>query len=302
MEEQKRRSKKLAQPIKPQIWLTMIWHMGLKMPWCWKTGPSTSSERDHFLELLNSCVFPKKTLFCADAGFIGYEFWKAIIDAGHHFLVRVGGNVHLLCKLGRVRVENDIVFFWPHKVRQSKQPPLMLRLLEFQGTRGPVFLLTSVLEPKRLSLSQARELYKQRWGIELQFRTLKQTFGRTKLRSRTPDRALVELEWSLFGLWIIQLFAVKEQIEIASPPERSSAALAIAVFRDLLRDRHRVVASPKMLTLRLREAVKDDYERTSSKRARYQPHYKDAPTATQPKIKLANKEQRRAYQTLTSAV
>lgn len=298
----KRRSKKLGQPVKPQIWLTMIWHMGLKMPWCWKTGPSTSSERDHFLELLKICAFPQNTLFCADAGFIGYEFWKSIIDAGHNFLIRVGGNVHLLRKLGKVRVEDDIVFFWPHKLRQSKQPPLMLRLLEFQGVRGPVFLLTSVLEPKRLSLSKAREMYKQRWGIELQFRTLKQTFGRTKLRSRTSERALVELEWSLFGLWIIQLFAVKEQLEIASPPERSSAALAIAVFRDLLRDRHRVVASPKMLTLQLREAVKDDYERTSSKRARYQPHYKDAPSATQPKIKLATKAQRQAYQALATAV
>lgn len=91
------------------------------------------------------------------------------------------------------------------------------------------------------------------------------------------------------------------QLEIASPPERSSAALAIAVFRDLLRDRHRVVTSPKMLTLQLREAVKDDYERNTSKRARYQPHYKDAPTATQLKIKLANKEQRRAYLALATA-
>ena len=95
---------------------------------------------------------------------------------------------------------------------------------------------------------------------------------------------------------------MKEQLEIASPPERSSAALAIAVFRDLLRDRHRVVASPKMLTLQLREAVKDEYQRTTSKRARYQPHYKDAPTATEPKIKLATKEERLAYQALASAV
>lgn len=30
-----RRSKKLT-PIKPQIWLTLIWHMGMKLPWCWK--------------------------------------------------------------------------------------------------------------------------------------------------------------------------------------------------------------------------------------------------------------------------
>jgi hypothetical protein len=122
------------------------------------------------------------------------------------------------------------------------------------------------------------------------------------LRSRTADRALAELDWSLFGLWIIQLFAVKEQIKIASPPERSSAALAIQVFRDLLRDRHRIVAGPESLRLRLRDALKDDYDRTRSKRARYQPNYKDAPTATQPKIRTATKQQRQAYQALTAAV
>src|SRR5262249_19247331 len=42
----KRRQKELT-PIHPQIWLTLMWHMGLKMPWSWQYGPSHSSERDH---------------------------------------------------------------------------------------------------------------------------------------------------------------------------------------------------------------------------------------------------------------
>ena len=234
----KRRSKKLGQPTKPQIWLTMIWHIGLKMPWSWRTGPSTSSERGHFLEMLQQQKFPKDTLFIADAGFIGYDLWRMILDEGHNFLVRVGGNVHLLRKLGRVQVAHDIVYFWPQKMQRQKQPPLTARLLSFQGTRGPVHLLTSVVDPKRLSMTQARELYKRRWGVELQFRTFKQTYGRGKLRSRTADRALVELDWSLLGLWMIQLFAAKEQIAIASPPEQSSAAVAISIIRELMRDRH----------------------------------------------------------------
>lgn len=297
----KRRSKKLPAPVKPQIWLTMIWHVGLKMPWCWRTGPSTSSERGHFLELLKSCLFPKNTLFCADAGFVGYELWKAIVDAEQNFLIRVGGNILLLRKLGRVRVDRDIVFFWPKAASRQKQPPLTLRLLEFQGARGSVYLLTTVLDPRRLSLKTARDLYRQRWGIELQFRALKQTFGRAKLRSRTADRALVELEWSLFGLWIIQLFAVKEQIEIESPPSRSSAALAIAVFRDLLRDRHRIIAGPQILRLRLRVAIQDDYQRTTPKRSRYKSQLKDQPTTTIPIIRIATKQQRQAYLAIHAA-
>jgi IS4 transposase len=99
--------------------------------------------------------------------------------------------------------------------------------MTLQGPRGKIHLVTSVLDRKRLSDKQAAALYRMRWGIELHFRNLKQTFGRGKLRSRNGDNAVAELEWSIFALWIIQLYAVKEQLEIDSPPERCSVAHAI---------------------------------------------------------------------------
>lgn len=295
-----KRTRKLGEPIRPQIWLTLLWHVGLKMPWCWRTGPSNANERAHLGELLESEIFPEKTLFCCDAGFTGYKFWKQILERGHDFLVRVGANVRLLRKLGHARVRRDLVYVWPSRAVRCKQPPLILRLLEFQGPRGPVFLLTSVLEGKRLSPKLARDLYRRRWGVELQFRAFKQTFGRSKLRSRTADRAVTELEWSLFGLWLIQLFAVKEQLPIESPPERSSVALAIGVFRELLRAQERVVTGPRFLGKSLRAAVADNYPRLRPKRARYRLPYVDPPTARGPKVLDATPVQQRRYRTLTT--
>ena len=99
----KRRGKKLARPVHPQIWLTLLWHMGLKMPWSWKCGPSYSSERHHFAALLETQEFPEKTPFCGDAGFVGYDLWRAMADRGHHFLIRVGSNVRLPRRLGAVK-------------------------------------------------------------------------------------------------------------------------------------------------------------------------------------------------------
>ena len=49
-----------------------MWHMGLRLPWTWRLGPSNSSERDHVREMLKQEAFPENTLFCGDAGFIGY--------------------------------------------------------------------------------------------------------------------------------------------------------------------------------------------------------------------------------------
>jgi hypothetical protein len=82
----------------PQISLTVLWHVGSGLPWDYRTGPSDSSERRHLLEMLPS--LPGKSLLTADAGFVGYEFCQEVLKAGHDLLLRVGGNIRLLRKLG----------------------------------------------------------------------------------------------------------------------------------------------------------------------------------------------------------
>jgi len=286
----KTKRKKKAQPVKPQIWITLMWHMGLQMPWSWKSGPSYASERDHFRQLLAEQKFPANTLFCADAGFTGYELWKAIIDAGHSFLIRVGANVTLLRKLGYVREKSGIVYFWPKNAAEKKQPPLVLRLLHLQVGRCQMYLLTNVVDERQLSDKQAIRLYQLRWGVELQFRAVKQTFGRRKLRSRNPERAYVELDWSLLGLWMIQLFAVKEQIAIGEVPEHCSVSLAIQVIRTTFQ-RWKETADEDMAT-QLQGATKDSYKRKARKQGRYRPEYKDKPAAGKPKVVMASAEQK----------
>ena len=85
----KRIEKNRPQPQEPQAWITMLWHMGLRLPWMWRLGPSNSSERDHVMDMLSTGNFPKNTLFCGDAGFVGYPLWSHILQSGADFLVRV---------------------------------------------------------------------------------------------------------------------------------------------------------------------------------------------------------------------
>lgn len=290
----RRRTRKLTQPVHPQIWLTLLWHIGLRMPWAWKCGPSYASEREHFGELLETQEFPERTLFCGDAGFVGYNLWRAMIDRGHHFLIRVGGNVRLLRRLGTVKSRGEIVHFWPKAAAAKKQPPLTLRLLQFHTGRCTIFAVTSVLVEKDLTIDQAKQLYLSRWGVEVQFRSLKQTFGRSKLHSRTPERAYMELEWSLLGLWLIQLLAASEQIPNGIGPERSSVSVAVQVFRDAIGRYH-----PRCLRTALRAAVKDSYLRRSQKKARYRPDFGDKPSAGKPRIVMANAVDRQKYRQLT---
>jgi hypothetical protein len=300
----KKRSKKLCEKVKPQIWLTLIWHMGLKLPWCWQTGPSTSSERHHFIDLVKMCLFPKNTLFCADAGFVGYELWKAIIDQGHHFLIRVGANVRLLKGLGvAMKSEQGIVCLWPNSAARRHQPPIVLRLIEIKNERGSMFLVTNVLSEKSLSSPQLKRLYPLRWGIELQFRTTKQTFGCGLLRCRKAEHALAELNWSLIALTLVQLFALREQLQIDLTPDDTSVAQALKIIREIMSDWHEpVLNSEDDPVLRLQGATKDNYQRSSKKTARYRRNYKDKPGATKPVIQQASSAQRKAFQQLQQVI
>lgn len=287
-----RMRRKQAEPQGPQIWTTLLWHMGMHMPWNWRTGPSTASERTHFKEMLAEEKYPKNTLFCADAGFVGYELWKQIIEVGQHFPIRCGANVRLLKELGYVRESGGIVYLWPDELARKNQPPLALRLIRVKIGKANVSLVTNVLDAKWLSNTQALQLYRMRWGIELQFRTLKQTFGRRMLRSRTPERALVELDWSLLGLWLIQLFAVKEQIDLGKLPEHCSAGLAINIVREIFDRWWDQPARGEDLASRLGNAVKDGYVRKKPKRGRYKPKNGSEPSCGSPIITKASSEQK----------
>lgn len=290
----RKRTRKNPRPEGPLMWLTMIWHVGQRLPWCWKIGPAYASERHHVMEMLEEQNFPENTLFCGDGGYVGYDFWRAIHDKGHHFLVRVGGNIRLLKSLGYVRERNGIVYCWSDRAMKKKQLPLVLRLLHFKDARnGDVYLVTNVLKENLLPRRQADEIYRQRWGIEIQFRSLKKTFGRTKLRSRTPDRAAVELEWSLIGLWMIQLLAHKEQVKARDPDKLTSIAAVLRIVRQMMQRDAAVPKRAECFTKKLAQAVTDDYKRKSEKTSRDYPRQKKQKVIGKPVIMVATKEQKK---------
>ena len=281
----KRHSKKANSP---QMWITTMWHAATGLPWDWRTGPADSSERAHLLQMLAG--LPAKALVAADAGFVGYEYAKAVIDSGCELLVRVGANVRLLRELGFAEESEGTVYLWPDQQAKKHQPPLVLRLVVVHNGSHPVYLVTSVLSTSRLSDSQLIELYARRWGVEVFYRHLKQTFGRRKLRSTSAENARIEIEWSLTGLWAMALYALVETNKQGIPPRRLSIAQTLRSFRRMLRDyRHPRERGCRLRDL-LRNAVVDSYDR-KNKTSRDYPRKKQERPPGAPTIINANKQQ-----------
>jgi hypothetical protein len=269
----------------PQMWITTMWHVGSGLPWDWRTGRSDSSERAHLLEMI--AVLPAGSLVTADAGFIGYEYWNALQEDAHPFVIRVGANVKLLKKLGYARERAGLVYLWPDRMAAKSLPPLVLRLIVVAGNRHPVYLVTSVLDKKSLSDREVVDIYRLRWGIELFYRGFKQTFQRRKLRSHKAEHARVELDWSLVGLWAVCLYAQQWQdVE----PRRLSVAGVLRAFRRTMHNYRNAPDHGDDLVSLLAAAMIDPYQRRNKSSRAYPKKKKEKP-AGKPKIVHATKSQ-----------
>lgn len=299
----KRRRRKLAakdaqKANSPQLWLTMMWHAGTGLPWDWRIGPADSSERAHMRQMLGG--LPAGALVAADAGFVGYECLQCILAGGRDVLLRVGSNVRLLKKLGWARESAGTVYLWPDQAAHQGQAPLVLRLVVAHNGKHPVYLVTSVRSRAQLTDAQVVQLYARRWGIELFYRHLKQTFRRRKLLSSSAENARVEIEWSLIGLWAMALYALLEAVKHKVPPERLSFAKLLLAFRRTLRDYLHPTERGERLCEQLRQAIIDPYIR-KNKASRNYPRKKQERIAGPPVILQASRTQiKRAKEVATA--
>jgi hypothetical protein len=279
----------------PQVFLTTLWHMGWGLPWDFRLGPGTSSEQRHLEQMLPG--LPPGALLVADAAFVGYELCDRILQAGSSFLLRVGSNRELLSKLGYHAEERPgLVYLWPQKFRH--QPPLVLRLIKLVRGKHTIYLVTNVLAPAKLSDHEASTLYEMRWGVEVFYRSYKQTLDRRVVKSRTPATALAEVAATMLGLWLLGLLTISRLTLRGVDPLRWSVAKARNAVRHAMRTP--LASSGRSRSSRsnhfdhaLQIAWRDCYSRRAAKTARNYPRKKRERPPGPPKIKKATPLQRR---------
>lgn len=276
----------------PQQLLTTLWHVSTGLPWAWVTGRANASERDHLRQLIS--VLPDACLLVMDAGFHGFDLLSHLQSSGVFFLLRVGANVKLLKELGyAVKQRGNTVYLWPKNRRYHE--PLVLRLIKVRSEGGKtMYLLTNVLDEKRLSDETIAVIYRMRWGVEVFYRSFKQTLERRKMRSAAPPQAQMELQWALVGMLLLGLMSVSAIIKRGKDPLRWSVASALRAVRHAMKS---PTQSVRTLIRKLASATKDVYQRKGSKTARNWPHKKNEPPPGCPEIlKATIKEVRLAQQ------
>jgi hypothetical protein len=286
----------------PQLMLTTLYHMGTGLPWAFRVGPGKESERRQLEQLIEE--IPSGALLVTDAGFASYELCSALIHGGRHFLLRVGSNIQLLTELGwSWEIRGQTVYLWPEKYQHQDAPPLVLRLIVLGQDEPRVYLITDVLDVGLLSQEQASVLFTMRWGVEVFYRSYKQTMEHHTMLSRTPSTCREELTWTMIGLWLMGLSSVRAILSCGGDP----LAWSVAKSRDCLRRALRGALTHKRAKIALRaqlaQAVKDTYLRPGPKKARNWPHKKREKPPGPPKIRPADaKEVQRAKRLKTTNI
>ena len=208
-------------------------------------------------------------------------------------------NVHLLTELGyECEVKDSTVYLWPTDFRD--QPPLKLRLIKLEDEKKQtVYLVTSVLDPVELTEEEAGKIFTARWGIEINYRTLKQTLEFPVLRSQTPDTCYLELTWLILSQWLLKLMNVRALQQAGVDPRRASPAQTRDVIRRCLKGERPCRRTRRSLRSLLATCQLDSYQRTCSKASRNYPRKKKHKPPGPPQLKLPDEKQIQAAQRVT---
>jgi hypothetical protein len=222
----------------PALWITALVHLRLGVPWAWRLGKGTASERLHLVQMLG--LLPKAALLVADAGYFGFDLAWQLVQANVSFLIRMSSNVKLYTQENVVldRFREGLVYYFPAQ-KSEHELPLRLRLIRVRAKKkkNDVWLLTNVLESKRLPVAVAATFYRWRWENEGQFRAYKRTLAKVKMMSRTVRLVHREAEGALLSL---QLMLAQGALAM---PQRKS------------RDGVEPVCSPRKVLLAIRQEL-----------------------------------------------
>jgi hypothetical protein len=282
----------------PTLWITAVVHLGNGVPWTWRFGKGgKASEREHLRRMLH--LLPKLALVVTDAGYYGYELILDLIRAKAEFLIRMSTNVKLYTE-EHVEMDNfceGVVYYWPEAVQKAGGEPIRARLIRLRGRSKKrlydVWLLTNVMDPKRLSSRMADRFYRWRWESEGYFRTYKRTMAKLKMSSRTVRCVHREAEASMIATQLLLA-----QGALAMPETRGKDESTVCSPRQVLLEIRRELlsgASPQHrqdFEKRLRKCCRERRARKTDKEKRVWPRRKEHKPPGPPQILTLTKAQK----------
>ena len=285
----------------PTLWLIALVSLTTGVLWSWRLGTSKTGERrvpDRSLGDAPQAVLKSVLLVC-DAGYVGYDLCGHLLKQQCSFLIRLSSQAQLY-SLEMVKVEGFTegeFWYWTDDAESKSQPALHVRVIRVAAKKrhNDVWLVTNVLDPKRLPAGLAARFYRMRWESECFFRTYKRVVKDVRLVSRTAPMVVREAEVSLLACQLLLgqgALALKVGGKQAGRDEWKCSAGGSAPGDPPRARRGSQAEAAAKFCQRLQQTGRDRRERTGPKMKRQPPRRKKHVAPQPPRLKVLSAEQR----------
>ena len=187
-------------------------------------GSKCENEHRAFVTMVDRDASSIPTIYIADRGYESYNNMAHIIEKGQKFLIRIkdlrANGISSRLKLNDSSFDIDVVLnltrkqtnkakatldYLPHNVNFDFLPKscrknipcnpyiLNFRLVRFEIAENSYELLVTNLDKEKFNISDLKELYAMRWGIETSFRDLKYSLALSYFHSKKTENILQEI-------------------------------------------------------------------------------------------------------------
>lgn len=177
----------------------------------------------------------------ADRYYCGWFLIALLQELGVELVVRLHQLREADFRRGERLGPGDHVVEWPRPQRPDwmdeatyARMPASLRLREVQvqvAEKGfrveSLVVVTTLLDPEPYSAAELAQLYRRRWLVELDIRTVKSTLHLDILRCKTPEMARKELRAGLLAYNLIRQTMLQAALAAERSPRELSFTLAI---------------------------------------------------------------------------
>jgi len=136
----------------------------------------------------------EKGVLILDRGYTGAQLYD-LIDREYKgfFLIRahLRASKNIQVFLESKKLEDEIIF--QSKMHSKDVPPKKYRVIRMESKNGELSVLVTNLPSKTANAIEIQSLYKKRWEIEIEYRTLKKAADLEKFQSRSLNGILQEL-------------------------------------------------------------------------------------------------------------
>lgn len=205
--------------------LQALLDLGSSLVTGWKITPTADHEIRSAKQVLHAGL-PEASIVLFDRGYWDFGFFRWLVDRKHDFVTRLKKG----CRFRSIRGlgAGDRLI----EIGLGQKRTLRLRRVRVTPQQGATFyLLTSLVDPTAYPAQRIRELYIQRWQIEIMFRNLKHIMRLENTLARKPVGRANHVVAALSANVVVQYLRAEAAETNGTPIDAMSVRRTLGLLR-----------------------------------------------------------------------